>query len=797
MAAQSMHKASTTSVFFEEEELDRREVHVVSELRNQEAKYSNCCVWEIEDPPNVQDEIRNRRGHLPHVIRFGSSTDCMVHAVIRLVVLADLMLVPFVICFEYVYPLHANMVVHMVDGLTTFLYTVCVLQAFWTSYIDPKEMVEVKDPYKIQLHVACSHSFLLDVVSICSTPALYTHTHIRWFAVLRLIKCRRLVQDNKRVMLLDETSSILPKLASIVLVVYVCAHLYACAWFKAKVVSARGYGREWTAWNGWSQDVFDEEHVNLDSYSLPIEPGDLTDLLVCYCRALRDGCFMVVTWGSPNALSFVEMGTLIVLGPVLSCVMAYVFGYIVTIIGNATTMQDRLAKQMHVLNAACLDMRVHTSLRLRICRYHSYKLAHHMDADAQTLFDELSPNLASETRVYRMRHMILSADVFQGLTPRLILILLSTSTEHLFSPGDLIVRRGEIADCMYIVMNGILSVLVGPDADVVVKKLHDNQMFGEACFLSDSEPRMAFVRAETFSVLSRFDRDSFDHVMVGHQDLKDDIKEAILRTINKYKAPANPNSPASPKSPHEPVLADEYNETAKRISLLANPSEQLAVHDPTTSSGIRELCEVGQVEKDNQDACIKSPTLSLNGVLAQTHTPKQLSPKHPENHYASNAATTVTNGIHASNDDVLLATDMVHKTSSINVISTQGFRASALPGETIAERSESRGKSALKKPSCVAAVSTPEVALGQPTTQLHQLPLSLQSEAQQAARQALAKFSIGRTVQREAIAFLKQKVETVAADCRPVLANQCEALLGQLMCLEVAQKRLEGMINLG
>merc|ERR1712218_38210 len=114
----------------------------------------------------------------------------------------------------------------------------------------------------------------------------------------------------------------------------------------------------------------------------------------------------------------------------------------------------------------------------------------------------------SEMRVFMMRDVIFGNPIFQQLSPRVILLLISTCTDHVFAPGDYIVRKGEIGDCMYVILRGAVAVVVGSDTpSKVVKTVCERESFGEACFLTGKVARMAWIRSERYTWVSRLDKD--------------------------------------------------------------------------------------------------------------------------------------------------------------------------------------------------------------------------------------------------------------------------------------------------
>lgn len=523
----------------------QQQVPGLTELRCGDLEFLSRRIWEADAKPEIVQNAQGDGGTPPPtfsdsnlpLIRFGSRIDALIHGVMRILALIDLLCVPFVLSFDYIYPLRQAQIVEITEMSITLLYVSGMLARLRTSYVDPNEVTEVTEASAIWHHTVNSWTWTLDFMGLLSTPFLYFTGPGGYICLGRLVKCWRLADDRHRTMLLPATTSMGYQLFKILLGMFIFNHLYACLWFWAKVNSPVGSGREWSAWNGWSTDIFsDTQNSDVGGYSLPIEPGGVDDLWLCYARALKDGMCLIVTYGAPNAVSPVELLVINILGPLSGCITAYHYGMVVTQINRASIQESRYAEQAAVLRTACLYMGVPEDLHHRIRQYHSY-LAVHNISDAQELFSQLSSNLVLETRVYRMRNIITRNTIFQELSSRMIFLLVSTCIDHVFSPGDYVVRKGEIGDCMYIVLRGSLAVLVGETPQKVVARIYSGDTFGEACFLSGKMQRMAWIRSESFTVLSRLDKDQFETVLQDHGDLQEGVLNAIRKTIEGFKKP--------------------------------------------------------------------------------------------------------------------------------------------------------------------------------------------------------------------------------------------------------------------
>ena len=71
----------------------------------------------------------------------------------------------------------------------------------------------------------------------------------------------------------------------------------------------------------------------------------------------------------------------------------------------------------------------------------------------------------------------------------------SSALGKVYGDGEIIVKQGEVGDCMYVIQEGQVEILVEKeDSKILVKTLDENDYFGEMAIF-DREVRSATVRA--------------------------------------------------------------------------------------------------------------------------------------------------------------------------------------------------------------------------------------------------------------------------------------------------------------
>ena len=108
--------------------------------------------------------------------------------------------------------------------------------------------------------------------------------------------------------------------------------------------------------------------------------------------------------------------------------------------------------------------------------------------------------------------MILKGVAMFARTPEEVLDDVAAILEEVsLKKGEVIFRKGEPGDSMYIIVTGCVRVY---DGDRTINVLRDRDIFGELALL-DPEPRSASIAAMEDTQLFRIDRETFSELMAG------------------------------------------------------------------------------------------------------------------------------------------------------------------------------------------------------------------------------------------------------------------------------------------
>ena len=104
--------------------------------------------------------------------------------------------------------------------------------------------------------------------------------------------------------------------------------------------------------------------------------------------------------------------------------------------------------------------------------------------------------------------------IFSSLTEEEEKSILAACDKVFLSENEVLFKKGDKTNALYIVMEGELNVLdEQPGQRILIAGLHEGDIFGEMSFL-DERPRSATVKAETDAVVLCFTKEDFVRLVV-------------------------------------------------------------------------------------------------------------------------------------------------------------------------------------------------------------------------------------------------------------------------------------------
>ncbi|KAM7541851.1 hypothetical protein Aperf_G00000000246 [Anoplocephala perfoliata] len=138
--------------------------------------------------------------------------------------------------------------------------------------------------------------------------------------------------------------------------------------------------------------------------------------------------------------------------------------------------------------------------------------------DENMLIDALPLKLKNDVLIDVHYQTLSKVSLFKDCERTMIFDLIGKLKPVLFLPGALICKKGEVGLEMYIVKQGFVEVVGGPDDSIVFVTLKEGSVFGEISLLAikGKNVRTATVRSKGYSTLFRLTKSDFEEAMKNY-----------------------------------------------------------------------------------------------------------------------------------------------------------------------------------------------------------------------------------------------------------------------------------------
>ena len=151
---------------------------------------------------------------------------------------------------------------------------------------------------------------------------------------------------------------------------------------------------------------------------------------------------------------------------------------------------------------------------------HGYSLPHSIvDLRTEQTRRQLHERRSSEAQE-KCFNLLRKIELFSSLTDDEIQGIVCNDSLLAFGPGEMVVNKGEIGGSMFVIMEGICSVLIPDPSDetsmMEVAQLKSGSIFGEISALTDA-PRTAWIQATGHVLLQEISQSQIEAVFLNNQ----------------------------------------------------------------------------------------------------------------------------------------------------------------------------------------------------------------------------------------------------------------------------------------
>ncbi|KAL5112896.1 Cyclic nucleotide-gated channel rod photoreceptor subunit alpha [Taenia crassiceps] len=402
------------------------------------------------------------------------------------------------------------------DGVADLIYLTDIMVQFRTSYLE-KGLV-VRDARKIATRYLWSRKFAFDSLALLPFDLFQSVTGIQpLLRFPRFLKCFR--AWHWKIMVENRTT--FPNTWRVLTLTHIL--FLGCHWFASiyYILSESTHFQD-----SWG-------------YPAPTTP-ELQSLLRKYLQSFYWATLTLTTIGditAPEAtFQYAFTITTYLIG-------VFVFATIVGQVGNIINNRNaaRLSFENLLDNAKSYMSTHHVPQRLRnrVLRWYDYAW------ERRRLFGEndlnclghLPEKLKTELALHVHLETLKKVTIFHECRPEFLHDLVLKMRPYIFTPGDLICRKGEVAREMFIIADGVLEVI--GKAGIVLKRLEAGDFFGEIgilCINGGGNKRTADVRAVGYAELFVLSREDVLSALADHPDAHTIIMEHATQRLMESKS---------------------------------------------------------------------------------------------------------------------------------------------------------------------------------------------------------------------------------------------------------------------
>ncbi|EFX72156.1 hypothetical protein DAPPUDRAFT_59407, partial [Daphnia pulex] len=183
---------------------------------------------------------------------------------------------------------------------------------------------------------------------------------------------------------------------------------------------------------------------------------------------------------------------------------------------SKTEYRERLDRTVQLMNRLNLPPRIQDRIRM----WFTYSWSTQKTLDEIASLVALPHNMQMDIAMNVHVQTLSKVQLFQDCDPALIRDLVLKLKPVLFLPGDLVCKKGEVGKEMYIVKQGQVQVMGGPNNDKILVTLSEGSVFGEISLLAvgGGNRRMADVRSQGYSNLFVLSKSDLNEALEYHPE---------------------------------------------------------------------------------------------------------------------------------------------------------------------------------------------------------------------------------------------------------------------------------------
>ncbi|NWR56125.1 CNGB3 protein, partial [Bucorvus abyssinicus] len=373
----------------------------------------------------------------------------------------------------------------------------------------------ISDKVEMKKFYHRSMKFRLDVISVLPFEVLYFFFGFNpAFRANRMLKHNTFFEFNDRLEAILDKAYIYRVIRTTGYLLFIL-HVNACLYYWASDYEGLGSTR-------WVYD------------------GEGNMYLRCYYWAVRT---LITIGGLPEPQTLFEIVFQLLNFFLGVFVFSSLIGQMRDVIGAATAGQNYYRSCMDNTVSYMNTYSIPKVVQNRVRTWYEYTWDSQGMLDESELLEQMPTRMQLAIAIDVNFAIVNKVDLFKGCDTQMIYDMLLRLKSIVYLPGDFVCKKGEIGREMYIIKQGEVQVLGGPDGTKVLVTLRAGAVFGEISLLAagGGNRRTANVVAHGFANLFILDKKTLNEILVHYPDSEKLLmKKAKVLLKEKGKPPPGP-----------------------------------------------------------------------------------------------------------------------------------------------------------------------------------------------------------------------------------------------------------------
>uniref|UniRef100_A0A3Q3GNH4 Cyclic nucleotide gated channel subunit beta 1a n=1 Tax=Labrus bergylta TaxID=56723 RepID=A0A3Q3GNH4_9LABR len=256
----------------------------------------------------------------------------------------------------------------------------------------------------------------------------------------------------------------------------------------------------------------------------------------CYYFAVKT---LITIGGLPDPTTVFEICFQLINYFVGVFAFSIMIGQMRDVVGAATASENYYRACMDSTIKYMNSYNIPREVQNRIKTWYDYTWKIQGMLDEQELLVQLPTKMRLDMAVDVNYAIVSKVALFQGCDRQMVFDMLTRLKSVVYLPGDFVCKKGEIGREMYIIKQGEVQVVGGPDLQTVFVTIRAGSVFGEISLLAGGggNRRTANVKAHGFANLFILDKKDLAEILVHYPESQKLLRKKAKTMLTKDKKP--------------------------------------------------------------------------------------------------------------------------------------------------------------------------------------------------------------------------------------------------------------------